>query len=53
MNEPYTISEPDADGIAIMTVRGQEFRISKQSLPDAEWLAKLQAKANLFAEGLE
>jgi hypothetical protein len=49
MNEPYEFREVKEDGTRTMTVRGVEFDISAQSLPDDEWQAKLQAKADAFA----
>ena len=50
MDEPYDIIDENPDGTSTMVVRGVEFLISPQSLPDDEWELKLQAKARLFAE---
>lgn len=44
---------PNTDGTATMVVGDKEFGIGKQCLPDAEWAAKMQAKANIFGASLE
>lgn len=52
MNEPFELGPLNEDGTRTMTVRGVEFMVSPQSLPDDEWAAKLQAKANAWAASL-
>ena len=46
----YEITNVNPDGTSVMLVDGVEFVISPKCLSDEEWEAKLQAKANIFAE---
>jgi hypothetical protein len=49
--QEYTIYENE-NGKTIMVVNGKEYILSPQgNIPNAEWLIKLQLKANLFAQG--
>lgn len=47
-NAAFTLT-PNEDGTSTMLVNEKEFTIPKQSLDDAAWAMKMQAKANYFA----